>query len=473
MSTRALARPAPGAVALPAGGKYDWIFQIGFLGLHVPLAMVIPKASSQINWHARVVILLAALVALTTRRWERVACAAAYITGAEVYWRMRHAQIPWETGKYAVILVVGIALLRMGHYKRAVIPGAFFLLLVPSALLTIFGLPDEDARSQLAFNLSGPLALAVCAAFFKGVRFSRREMKWIMTFLVAPTVSIATVASVALSRAQQYADREFNNASNKFASGGFGPNQVSAALGLGILAIFLIMVIGVGNSVAVATLGLFTLFLIRQCVITFSRGGIYMAAGGVLAASYYLARDRKIRMRLFGVAALVAPLLVFVVWPRLETMTAGKIGDRFANTDSTGRDLLVLADLKTWSENIVLGAGPGMGGKNRLLLFHVPTAHTEYSRMLAEHGMLGLLALVLMGLMAWRNIKDAPTMLDKALAASMLAYSLLSMLVDGRRLVRVSFAFGISGALFLLPRRRAPAVAPKPKAVPQVAIGAR
>src|SRR5262249_40648207 len=109
MSTEVLVRPAPvarraPAVALPGIGKHDWIFQLGFIAAHIPLGILVPKYSSAITWHARLAFILAALVAMTTRRWERVACAAAYITGAEVYWRMRHARVPWEFGKYAIIV---------------------------------------------------------------------------------------------------------------------------------------------------------------------------------------------------------------------------------------------------------------------------------------------------------------------------------------------------------------------------------
>ncbi len=137
-----------------------------------------------------------------------------------------------------------------------------------------------------------------------------------------------------------------------------------------------------------------------------------MAVGGIVAAAYYLARDKRTRWRLFGAAAIILPLLFFVVWPRLEALTSGAIGARFENTDSTGRDLLIKGDLKTWSENPVIGAGPGLGGKNRLKYFHVATAHTEYSRLLAEHGILGLGALVLLGVMASHIVRRAPTRLS-------------------------------------------------------------
>jgi hypothetical protein len=467
MSTRALTNTA--VDARPAAGRFDWVWQLGFLGAHVPLAMLIPKASAQVNWHARLAFLFGVALALTSRRWERVACVAAYICGAEVYWRMRRAEIPWEFAKYAIVLIFAIAIIRFGRFQKAILPAAYLLLLLASVPLTVMAMNPEDAREQLSFNMSGPLSLAVCSIFFFTIRVTRRELKWILTCLTAPTVAIATVATVRLQQAQKFFDQEFGNQANRAASGGFGPNQVSAILGLGILCVFFILVIGVANTIASASLVLLTLFLVRQCAITFSRGGLWMAGAGILSAAFYLARDKRTRLRLMGIAVVVIPVLVFVVWPRLEVMTGGKIGDRFANTDSTGRDLLVQGDLVTWSENPVLGAGPGMGGKNRLKYFHVATAHTEYSRMLAEHGVLGLLALVIMGYMGFRNVWYAPTRLDKAFAAAMLAYATLNMLVDGMRISAVGFTFGLSGMRLLLPKRRVAAPTPAPAPRPQVA----
>ena len=76
-----------------------------------------------------------------------------------------------------------------------------------------------------------------------------------------------------------------------------------------------------------------------------------MAVGGILAAAFYLAQDRRTRWRLLGAAAVILPILLFVIWPRLEDMTAGVIGERFGDTQLTGRDLLIKGDLESWSEN--------------------------------------------------------------------------------------------------------------------------
>src|SRR4029453_17382504 len=116
-------------------------------------------------------------------------------------------------------------------------------------------------------------------------------------------------------------------------------------------------------------------------------------------------------------------------------------------------ELLIKADLQSWLHNPVLGVGAGMGGPERLKYFDVPTAHTEYTRLLGEHGIAGLLALVVMGVMSLNNLRRQPTRLGKAISAAFLAYALLFMAVNAMRLAAVSFVFGLSGVTVTLRRK--------------------
>ena len=160
---------------------------------------------------------------------------------------MRRADIPWEFGKYAVALILLVALLRTPRRRRSWMPIAYFALLLPSAILTFLKMDAAEARDQLSFNLSGPLALALCAAFFHSVRFTKRELRWVFVSLLGPVVSIGSIAAMKLA---QFQPEEFGDDSNGSASGGFGPNQVSAILGLGILVAVFWLVVGAGNAVA-------------------------------------------------------------------------------------------------------------------------------------------------------------------------------------------------------------------------------
>ena len=55
---------------------------------------------------------------------------------------------------------------------------------------------------------------------------------------------------------------------------------------------------------------------------------------------------------------------------------------------------ILLADLELWARNPILGVGPGMAawGREEILDARI-SAHTEFSRLLAEHGLFGAAAL--------------------------------------------------------------------------------
>src|SRR5207248_2940042 len=110
----------------------------------------------------------------------------------------------------------------------AYLPLLYFLLLLPSCLLTLQTLAWEDARQQISFYLAGPLALAVCFCLFGGFSASPEMLKRSLIFYLAPS---AGIAALALFGIQAGGEVEFGSASNFGASGGFGPVQVSSALG--------------------------------------------------------------------------------------------------------------------------------------------------------------------------------------------------------------------------------------------------
>lgn len=444
----AAARPASRTATVASA----WRLQLLFITLHIPLFVLIPKNSAPATWHALAALGFGLAAALAWTRPERVAYAAAYMAGAEVFWRMRRADVPWEFGKYAIVLILVIAMLRFVRVRRAAMPIGYFLLLLPSVALTISSLSWADARNEISFNLSGPLALTLCALFFSSVRLTPKQLQWVYACILAPAAGIAAIAAQGLGAGA--GEIKFSGASNFAASGGYGPNQVSAVLALGMLAAILYLIVGAANIVVTSSMvGLF-LFLLTRCALTFSRGGIWMAAGGILATGFYLLRDSRYRWRALAGAVVVLAISMAVILPHLEALTRGTIRTRYTNTDPTGRELLVAADLTTWSENLVLGAGPGMGAANRFKVFYATTAHTEYTRLVAEHGLLGLAALVLLILMAIRNLRTSASRRGKALAAAMLAYFLLHLAVDATRLAAPCFAFGLSAVAIVVQRRR-------------------
>lgn len=151
---------------------------------------------------------------------------------------------------------------------------------------------------------------------------------------------------------------------------------------------------------------------------------------------------------------MIGAVVALVIIPRLQAVTGGVLVSRFENTGSTGRDLLIKADLQSWSQNPLLGIGPGLGEPNRLRYFHAGAAHTEYSRMLAEHGLLGVFSLIVLGAIGFRSVREQSSLKGKAVSAAFVVYALLFMAVDATRLVAPSFAFGLASMTLAFPVRR-------------------
>ncbi len=279
-------------------------------------------------------------------------------------------------------------------------------------------------------------------------------MRWIAVSLLSPIFGIAVVAAQNLQEALEDPGFGFvGGSSNAVSSGGFGPNQVSAALGLGMVAILVYLILRPTLKVVTAAMLAMMLFLARQCLVTLSRGGMYMAAGATLAAAAFLVQDPALRRRFLVGAVVTGAVLYFVVIPRLEVMTSGFLGSRFQDTGGTGRELLIKGDFDSFSESPIVGLGPGMGGANRLKYFYVPTAHTEYTRLLAEHGFFGALALVVIVAIGLRAIRRQVSREGRAISAALLVYAALFMAVDATRLAAPSFAVGLASTV-LLPRLR-------------------
>jgi O-antigen ligase len=186
------------------------------------------------------------------------------------------------------------------------------------------------------------------------------------------------------------------------------------------------------------------LALLTQAALTYSRGGVYTTAAAAAAGAFYLVRQGRVRKRLLIGGALAVAIAFGAVVPWLVGLTEGTIASRFADTDVTGRDLLVKADLLTWGQNPLLGVGPGMAEQNRAILWRATAAHTEWSRLLAEHGILGLGAIICLLEMARRALSGPRSVLEKALSATFLVWGFLFMAHAAMRLAAPAFAIALA-----------------------------
>ena len=421
---------------------------IWFFLFHIPLALLMFKVSFIATLHAFATLFIGIAWATVGRRIDRVAYIGAYIVGSEVLWRMTNAGVFWEYGKYATAAIFILAMLRRRQLKQPLLPILYFLLLLPSVLLTVENLPYEVTRRQLSFNLSGPFALMICAMFFSHLSLGREQVYRMFLLVIGPLFGIVSISLYTTLTASSIVFSE--HSSNFITSGRFGPNQVSAVLGLGALLAFLLYFFSDRRRQEFKILMLFGIIIFAtDSALTFSRGGLYVAAGGAILASMYLVKDARSRVTLIFLFLLFFFVAHFFLLPSLDTFTDGALSARFQSTELTGRDELLLDELDIWRENPIFGIGPGMAVSHWELFFGPAAAHTEFSRLLAEHGVFGIGALLLLLIMTFRNLKYAQSLVGKAFIASMIGWSFLFMLVNAMRIVAPAFIFGLTFVILL------------------------
>jgi O-antigen ligase len=434
-----------------------------FLAAHAALGAWMDDYPKVATAHALATLLAALGWALARQNQHRIALAAAYIMGAEVLWRMTDARIPYESAKFAIAGLFLIGLLRRGAQSIHGPAVLYLLLLAPSTLLTVAALPPGPAREQISFNLSGPLALGMSVLFFTGVHMTEPQF---LKLLLAPLGPAVGIASIAIRRTITAETIQFTQESNYLTSGGFGPNQVSAVLGLGA---FLALWLALRRRAQWSVRGLALLVmgaLAAQGALTFSRGGLLTAGLAASVAVLFLVQEQGVRARILTLAPLAFAAGALWIAPRLNEFTGGALGTRLQDTRLESRTELALAELRVWGEHPLLGAGPGMAREARALPRTLAASHTEYTRLLAEHGLFGLGALLLLVLMVARRASQARSPAARAMVLSMMGWTLLYMSHSAMRLAAPGLLFGLAWAS---PRFRGPGL-PTAAAEPEPAL---
>ena len=181
---------------------------------------------------------------------------------------------------------------------------------------------------------------------------------------------------------------------------------------------------------------------IAQSALTFSRGGLYNTIAGLAVAFFYLMRESRSRLQFIFIALFLFGFSAYVLLPKLNDFTGGAFSSRFESTDTSGREGFMEYQLAVFQNHILFGAGPGRGFWG--------ASHTEYTRLLADHGLLGVLALLILLIMAALNLKRARSIMKKTVVSSVLVWSFVFMAHLGMRLAAPSFMIGLTCATLML-----------------------
>jgi hypothetical protein len=330
---------------------------------------------------------------------------AAYVVGAEVLLRMTGGNVTYEFSKYGVMIFIFLGMYYSGFSKGAAPYWIFLLLLVPSVVLSTFVLNfDTDIRKAIAFNMSGPVCLGVASLYTYRRKVSLEQMNVILLSLGLPIISCVVYLIFYTPNIQ---DVVTGTQSNFETSGGFGPNQVATFLGLGMF-IFFSRIILESKSKVLVLINLIVAFNISyRGMVTFSRGGMitgFLMIVLLLGFLYFKSNYRG-KVKLNYIIVLIS-LAMLVVWAYTSFQTGGLIDKRYANQDAagrvkesqlTGREDIAQNEINTFFNNPIFGVGVGKGAEVREAETGIfVLSHDEITRMLAEHGSLGALGLLIL-----------------------------------------------------------------------------
>lgn len=342
-----------------------------------------------------------------------------YLVSFEVLSRMAGTSpfIPYELGKYLlfIFLLTGII---SGQNKGSA--GVIMVLLLLPGMF--FGYMELGMKA-LVFNALGPVNIALGIIYFKRLRVSLVQFVSYLRLLLFPLVSVLFFT---LIKSPDLDEIEFKLNANFETTGGFGSNQVSTVFGAAVFILFLFVWYR-WKFTPYSWLDIILLFTFAfRGLLSFSRGGMI---GGALAILFVMLiqsreittfsikmRPSKKKLMIYTPLIIVGLYLTFNIADNLtegmlrlryQGETAGTLvgsKEKSLTTITSSRNDIFLEDLEVFAENPVIGVGVGLS-KNHRKYTSGQLPHVEFSRLLSEHGILGLLyflILLFQGFMIFR-----------------------------------------------------------------------
>ena len=350
-------------------------------------------------------IIGAAIVIKKQNKNNEVLLVTAYMVGFEVILRMTGGNLNNEFVKVSVIFFMMLGMVYSNFSTNAFIYWFFLILLIPGILITATSSNiDVDFKKSIVFNLSGPVCLAISAIYM----FQRKILfSDLQNIVIAMGLPIVTTTVYLFLYNPSVKEVVTSTTSNFETSGGFGPNQVSTILGLGIFIFFSQLILFSKTKKLMILNGILLILVSYRAIVTFSRGGVMTAVVMIvclLSLMFYFSNEKG--KSKFVLVFIVTGLMGTAIWTYTSLQTSGLINKRYANKDAAGRlkkdrlggrEEIMDTELKLFMDNPILGVGAGMGKEIRKEVFNLEAAsHNEITRMLSEHGLFGVLGLLLL-----------------------------------------------------------------------------
>jgi hypothetical protein len=330
--------------------------------------------------------------------------------------------VPSEYAKYISVIFTVYALIKSKRPSNGL--GITLLVLILPAIF--YDQSGERGWSEIVNHFLSPLAVALGVMLWGGYRPPETLMPRMMRVL---WFGLLTVLVTVFVRTPDYDSLDFELEANRTTAGGGSTNQVSTALGFGMfLTFYAIYKRQNFSGYRIVDMGIMGLFAL-QTLLTFSRGGMLgaiVAMAALVGASMLTKQkngdakvNRKTNMAVIYLGAGV--IILYLVFNAVDNLTGGKLTQRYQgetagtaggyaekdiNRITSGRAGIFEEDVVVWKEYPVFGSGigasPYLRMRNQASDPFFITPHIEISRLLAEHGIFGLIYFILIMYLGWQ-----------------------------------------------------------------------
>jgi hypothetical protein len=354
-----------------------------------------------------------------------------YLVGLEILCRMSKTSpfIPYEFGKY--LLIIAPLILSRVRIEKIV----SLILLLPGIIL---GIVNGTEFLLFVFNIFGWIAFVLFRMMTDRVEISQNQLNRLLLLTMAGSLGAVFLA---FFKTPDVSDVQFSYDANFTTSGGFAPNQVATSfgLGIGVIGYFIITKL---RQLPLWVLLSFLAFYIYRGILTFSRGGIIIGLFVILSIfvlnTFY--QGRNLFRNVFILAFLAITIIVGAtvvneisdgfLYKRLTGETLGTeygVKEKDINTLTSGRVDIFRKDLDLFYEYFPLGTGVHVStvlrAQNSISEMLV-ASHVELSRLLSEHGVLGILFLLLVLYWFRTSFSRQPTITGKYFVALCFVFSI-------------------------------------------------
>ncbi|HNP32553.1 MAG TPA: O-antigen ligase family protein [Flavobacterium sp.] len=376
------------------------------IGVHILIGFLIYLVRPLSQVYCIVQLVFGLYIVMKTRnRNNEVLYVAAYIVGSEVFLRMTGGNLFYETSKYGVMVFLLLGMYYNGFSKNSVPFWIYLLLLLPGVVVATETLNmSTEIRKAIAFNISGPACLGIASIYCYERKILLSQLNNILLALALPIFSTVVYLVIYTPDLKEIL---VGTGSSRETSGGFGPNQVATLLGIGMFVFFSRLILE-SKTKLLFIINLIILFNITyRGLVTFSRGGMLTGFIMIIMFILYLFINTKSKGKLNLYRMVIIMSAAFVVtWLYTSNQTGGLIDKRYANKDGagrvkesqlTGREEIWDSEIDDFLDSPVFGVGVAKAIEIRQVNNggDIIASHSEISRTLAEHGAMGIMALLI------------------------------------------------------------------------------